>query len=468
MAAAKKSEGKSQARGKHSSEEEHLQRLKAKQPAKPEKRKVAAEAPAREPPETVRVPAAGKGQVPVLNIGTSGQIDHGKTTITKAITGKWADIHSEEIKRGMTIRLGYADVSFRKCPKCRAPDCFTTAETCPHCGAGTRLLRVASFVDAPGHEALMSTMLAGAAIMDGALLVISAKDRCPQPQTKEHVAALRIMGVRNIIVVQNKIDLVDEARARESVKEITAFLKTYGFENIPIIPVSALHGANIDIILEAIERFIPTPAHDETKTAKFLVARSFDINKPGTEYKRLVGGILGGALVQGKLSVGETIEMRPGFRVEENGKTKWIPLTTTIRSLSVGKEMVDEACPGGSLGIGTGLDPALTKSDSLAGSVVGPVGKLPPVQNLLRMETSLLSHVVGTEDEVAVDPIKMGEPLLLNINSGMTSGVVTELKGKRAAVALKVPVCADAGDRVAISRRIGQRWRLIGHGILSA
>ncbi|MFH0962125.1 MAG: translation initiation factor IF-2 subunit gamma [archaeon] len=406
--------------------------------------------------------------VPVLNIGTSGQIDHGKTTVTKAITGKWADVHSEELKRGMTIRLGYADVVFRKCPKCPNPDGYTIEEKCKHCGSDTKVLRVASFVDAPGHEALMSTMLAGAAIMDGALLVISAKDSCPQPQTKEHVAALKIMGVKNLLVLQNKIDLVDEARARESVKEIQAFLSGYGFESVPIIPISALHGANIDVVLEAIDRFLPDSTHDETKPAKFLVARSFDINRPGTEYQKLRGGILGGALVQGVLSVGTEVEILPGFRSEENGRTKWIPLKAKVKSLSVGRIFVEKARPGGSLGIGTNLDPALTKSDSLSGSVVGPVGKLPPIQTSLKMEVSLLPHVVGTENEIAVEPIKLSEPLLLNINSGMTSGIVSDVKGKRAAVALKVPVCADTGDRVAISRRVGQRWRLIGHGILVA
>ncbi len=166
--------------------------------------------------------------------------------------------------------------------------------------------------------------------------------------------------------------------------------------------------------------------------------------------------------------MGDEVEVKPGLRIEENGKVKWLPLRTKICSLSVGKAMVEEAMPGGSLGIGTSFDPAITKSDSLSGSVVGHVGKLPPVQNALKMETHLLDHVVGTENEVAVEPLKVNEPLLLNINSGMTSGLVSEIKGGKAAVALKVPVCAEAGDRVSNSRRVGQRWRLIGHGIISS
>ena len=108
-----------------------------------------------------------------VNIGLVGHVDHGKTTLTKA------DTHSEETKRGISIRLGYADIEFRKCPECDEPECYTTSEKCEHCGSETELIRKVSFVDAPGHETLMATMLSGAAIMDGAVLVIAANESCP-------------------------------------------------------------------------------------------------------------------------------------------------------------------------------------------------------------------------------------------------------------------------------------------------
>ena len=147
-----------------------------------------------------------------VNIGLVGHVDHGKTTLTKALSGIWTDTHSEETKRGISIRLGYADIEFRKCPNCGEPECYTTSKKCEICGSETELIRKVSFVDAPGHETLMATMLSGAAIMDGAVLVIAANESCPQPQTKEHLMALDVIGVKDVIVVQNKIDIVSKER----------------------------------------------------------------------------------------------------------------------------------------------------------------------------------------------------------------------------------------------------------------
>ena len=153
---------------------------------------------------------------PAINIGTVGHVDHGKTTLVQALTGKWADTHSEEVKRGITIRLGYADGVFRKCPKCRGAAAYTTQEKCTKHKVKTKFLRKVSFVDAPGHESLMATMLSGATIMDGAILLIAANEECPQPQTREHLMALKISGIKNVVVVQNKIDLVSEEKALEN------------------------------------------------------------------------------------------------------------------------------------------------------------------------------------------------------------------------------------------------------------
>jgi len=146
-------------------------------------------------------------QQPEVNIGLVGHVDHGKTTLVQALSGSWTDQHSEEMKRGISIRLGYADATFRTCPGLDGPDRFTVDETCPD-GSESEVLRTVSFVDAPGHETLMATMLSGAALMDGAVLVVSATDPVPQAQTEEHLMALDIIGIENIVIAQNK------ARAR--------------------------------------------------------------------------------------------------------------------------------------------------------------------------------------------------------------------------------------------------------------
>ncbi len=410
--------------------------------------------------------ASEKKIQPEINIGFCGHVDHGKTTLLEKLSGKWADTHSEEIKRGITIRLGYADATFRKCLKCKGTEAYTVKDKCPNCGGETIILRKVSFVDAPGHESLMATMLAGATIMDGALLLVAANEQCPQPQTREHLTALEIIGVKNIVVVQNKIDLVGKERALKNYNEIKEFLKGTIYENAPIIPISAQYNLNIDALIEAIEEAIKTPERDLTKEPLMLVARSFDVNKPGTLPKDIVGGVLGGCLKQGRLKSDDTIEIRPGFSFEERNQKVWKPITTKIASLVTGGAKVDEVTPGGSVGIMTTLDPSVVKADSLTGSVVGLPGKLPAVWHELKLDVHLLERVVGTKEELNVEPIKTAESLMLNVNSAATVGFVTEAVKNRIKCKLKLPICADKEARVTISRRIGNRFRLIGYGAI--
>jgi len=402
---------------------------------------------------------------PEINIGLIGHVDHGKTTLTERLSGKWTDTHSEEIKKGITIRLGYADAIFYKCEKCPEPDCYTTKPKCPKCGGDAVPLRKVSFVDAPGHESLMATMLAGATIMDGALLLVAANEKCPQPQTREHLMALQIVGVKNIVVVQNKIDLVKEEDALNNYKEIKEFIKGTGYEDAPIIPISAVHNINIDALIQAIQQ-IPTPQRDTAANPIMVVARSFDINRPGTEIEKMAGGVLGGSLKQGVLKKGQDIEIRPGYDVEERNQKIWKPLMTKIMDLKTGGASVDSAGPGGSIGVMTNLDPSIVKSDKLTGNVVGLPGKLPPVWQQFTLKTSLLERVVGAAEELKVEPIKKTEALMLNVNSAATVGIVTDLGKDKIKCTLKLPVCAEKGARVTISRRVGNRFRLIGFGII--
>lgn len=400
---------------------------------------------------------------PVINIGLVGHVDHGKTTLTEKLSGKWTDTHSEEVKRGITIRLGYADSSFYYCNTCKK---YVRSKTCPTCNEEAEFKRKVSFVDAPGHESLMATMLSGATIMDGALLLVAANEPCPQPQTKEHVMALEILGQKNIVIVQNKIDLVPEDRALRNYKEIKEFLKGTSFENAPIIPISAQFDVNIDKLIEAIETTIPTPERDPKSDPMFLIARSFDVNKPGTKIQNIKGGVLGGALKSGKLKVGDEIEIKPGRVTEEAHQLKSKSFTTKITGLITGGYAVEEVGPGGTIGVLTTLDPAIVKSDKLTGNVAGHPGKLPPVWMNIKLETHLLERVVGAKEDVVVEPIKLGEPLMLNVNSEATVGVVVKLSKDLIECKLKLPICANTGSRVTISRRVETRFRLIGYGIL--
>jgi translation initiation factor 2 subunit 3 len=404
---------------------------------------------------------------PEINIGMIGHVDHGKTTLTKALSGEWTDRHSEEVKRGISIRLGYADVAFYKCPKCKGTASHGTKPICAICGSETKFVRAVSFVDAPGHETLMATMLSGAALMDGAILLVAANEKCPQPQTKEHLMALSIIGIDKIIIVQNKIDIVTREEAVQNFKEIKEFVKGTIAENAPIIPISANRGVNLDKLVEAIETYIVATTEKDYKATPLMhVARSFDINSPGTHPKDLRGGVLGGSLIQGTLKIGDEIEIVPGIKTEISGKTIWQKVTTKVISLYAGSNAVDVVYPGGLISIGTGLDPAITKSDGLTGRMVGVPGHLPEVVHDFSMTTTLLDRVVGSTSDIKVDEIKSNEPLMLSIGTATTVGVVKNGKGGVIQVALKIPVCVLEGQRVAISRRISNKWRLIGYGII--
>jgi translation initiation factor 2 subunit 3 len=403
---------------------------------------------------------------PAVNIGMIGHVDHGKTTLTKAFTDEWTDRHSEELRRGISIRLGYADAAIYKCPNCEEPKCYTVKKECAICGEDVEFQRAVSFVDAPGHETLMATMLSGAALMDGALLLIAANEECPQPQTKEHLMGLEISGVKNVIIVQNKIDIVDEEKVMENYEQIKGFVKGTVAEDSPIIPISAHHEANLDVLIAEIEKLIKTAELDESKPPKGFVARSFDVNSPGIRLEKMTGGVIGGSLLQGKLKVGDEIEISPGREVEAGKEKEWVNLNTKVTSLFSGGRNRTDARPGGLIAIGTKLDPSLTKSDSLTGRVMGAPGTLPPIKSNLIAEVHLLERVVGAAEDLEVDEIRTSEPLMLSVGTATTVGVVSSARADSAEMMLKIPVSAEKGQRIAISRRIGGKWRLIGYGVI--
>ena len=414
-----------------------------------------------------------------INIGTIGHVAHGKTTLVRAISGIQTTRHKIEKERNITYVLGYANAKLYKCPKCPEPECYKSAGSgsndapkCEKCNETLELIRHISFVDCPGHDILMATMLNGAAVMDAALLLIQANDPCPQPQTSEHLAAVENMDLENIIIIQNKIDLIREENAREHYKQIKSFIQGTKAAKSPIIPISAQLKYNIDSVIYHICK-LPIPKRDLLSPPRFIVVRSFDINHPGEESENLQGGVAGGTLMRGVLRVGEVVEIRPGIVIKDpSGSYKSItPIYSRIVSLRAENNDLIYAIPGGLIGVGLKVDPFLTRANKLIGKFLGHPGKLPEIYVSIVVKTHLLKNIVGLRrgDKALahIGEIRMGEILLVNAGSTAIGSTVKEIKGDKNDIvtfSLFFPICSEISEKIAISRKIGNSWRLIGWG----
>lgn len=419
-----------------------------------------------------------------INIGTIGHVAHGKSTVVKAISGVQTVRFKTEHERNITIKLGYANAKLYKCSDdaCPRPACYRAygsakedSPDCevPGCGAKMTLLRHVSFVDCPGHDVLMATMLNGAAVMDAALLLIAGNETCPQPQTLEHLAAVEIMRLQNIIIVQNKIDLVRDTAAEAQYEQIREFISGTVAENAPIIPISAQLKYNIDVVVENLVKKVPIPLRDFTSEPNMIVIRSFDVNKPGEEVADLKGGIAGGSIMKGVLRVGDRIEVRPGLphRESSTGKMSFTPIISIINAMQAEANDLQYAVPGGLVGIGLKIDPTLTRADRLVGQVLGLEGKVPDVFSELEVNFYLLRRLLGVKVDgdakgARVGKLDKGETLMLNIGSTSIGGRVVAAKRDMAKFALSAPVCTSVGEKIALSRRVDKHWRLIGWGEL--
>ncbi len=390
-----------------------------------------------------------KKELPTINVGIFGHIDHGKTTLLSRLTGIWASRHSEELKRGITIKLGYADIVISK-----DQDVYNRE------GKGTPIVHV-SFIDSPGHEMLMSTMLSGASLIDTAILVIAANEGI-KPQTREHLIALHAKNVKHLIVVQNKIDLIPQEKARQNYKDILELLKGR-YDNAPVIPTSAQQEVNLDKIYQAIAK-LPIPSRESSGTPLFLVARSFDINRPGTKPQNLHGAVLGGTLKKGKLKVGDKIEIKPGRVIKEANQYHYKTVETKIVKLFNGSTEVQELTPGGSMSIETELDMVLGKNDALAGCVASLSKTLPEITTHIKVNYRLFSESFTSAGTVKIDLLKPSETILLSINTSKTLAMIKKIHGSEAELLLKTPIVPFKGNNVALARNYNTHWRLIGSG----
>ncbi|TIA44751.1 eukaryotic translation initiation factor 2 gamma subunit [Aureobasidium pullulans] len=419
-----------------------------------------------------------------INIGTIGHVAHGKSTVVKAISGVQTVRFKNELERNITIKLGYANAKIYKCDneECPRPTCYRSyksdKEVDPPCEregcAGTyRLFRHVSFVDCPGHDILMSTMLSGAAVMDAALLLIAGNETCPQPQTSEHLAAIEIMKLNHIIILQNKVDLMREEAAGQHHESILKFIRGTVADGSPIIPISAQLKFNIDAINEYLVSKIPVPPRDFTAAPHMIVIRSFDVNKPGAEIEDLKGGVAGGSILTGVLKLGDEIEIRPGIvSKDEQGKIQCKPIFSRVVSLFAENNDLKFAVPGGLIGVGTRVDPTLCRADRLVGFVLGLRGQLPAIYTEIEVNYFLLRRLLGVKTadgkQAKVAKLAKNEVLMVNIGSTATGAKVVAVKADAARLQLTSPACTEIGEKVALSRRIEKHWRLIGWATILA
>ncbi|QRW08739.1 eukaryotic translation initiation factor 2 eIF2-gamma-II [Ceratobasidium sp. AG-Ba] len=296
------------------------------------------------------------------------------------------------------------------------------------------------------------------------------------PETKlvpnhkhEHLAAVEIMKLNHIIILQNKVDLIREQAAIEHHKSIVQFVKgtphrsssgpnsfdpRHNPENSPIVPISAQLKYNIDAVNEYILRTIPTPTRDFTSSPRLIVIRSFDVNKPGAEVDELRGGVAGGSILQGVLRVGQQVEIRPGIITKDNeGKVRCRPIFSQIITLLAERNDLKFAVPGGLIGVGTRIDPTICRADRLVGQVLGAVGELPSVYTELEISFFLLRRLLGvkTEDKKQtkyVTKLAKNDVLMVNIGSTSTGGRVMNTKGDLAKILLTSPACTEVGEKV--------------------
>lgn len=309
--------------------------------------------------------------------------------------------------------------------------------------------------------------------MDAALLLIAGNEPCPQPQTSEHLAAIEIMKLDKIIILQNKVDLMREEAALKHHDSINKFIRGTVAANSPIIPTSAQLKINIDAILDAIVNTIPIPPRDFTQDPHMMIIRSFDVNKPGLGIEELKGGVAGGSLLHGLLKLGDEIEIRPGIvSRDDKGNLKCQPIFSRIVTLNSEGNDLKYAVPGGLIGVGTRIDPTLCRADRLVGFVLGLKGRLPDIYSEIEVNFYLLRRLLGVKTadgkQAKVDKLAKNEVIMVNIGSTSTGARIMAIKKDAAKLALTNPACTELGVKIALSRRIDKHWRLIGWAKITA
>jgi translation initiation factor 2 subunit 3 len=398
-------------------------------------------------------------------VGTLGHVSEGKSTLVRALTGVRTQRHAAEQQRNITIHLGYANCKIWQNAVTGEVRALGTREAAPGPTDSWSLVAHLSFVDCPGHEAYLATMLGGAGVMDTACLIVASNQQTiPQPQTLEHLIAAELTGLERIAVVQNKCDLVDQAGAEVAADKIRALVADTIAGTAPLFPVSAQHGWGVSRVLDWLLA-LPPPPRDLNAPARLTCVRSFDVNRPGpitVGGAPLAGAVIGGPLETGVLAVGDWLEVRPGLlKRGAGGKIVVQPLVTRVRAIRCENADLPVAVPGSLLAIATDLDPALSASNGMVGQRVGVPGSLPPIVGEITIKFRRLRR-----EEYAFGRHRVGDRLRICSGVATTEGTLVE-RGESHVVRVRLdrPLCLGVGEQVSVLRRHEEAGRELLEGV---
>lgn len=399
---------------------------------------------------------------PVLNVGMLGSVSDGKSTCVRALTGIKTQRHSSEKTRNITIKPGYANLKIWSDGK----KFYSTDSKPNNYQAGGKECELAhhlSFVDCPGHQELILTMLGSIKLMNAVIVVVSAADPIDKkPQLIQHLAAIKLSGLDNIIVCLNKLDLVSKEVGMERYQELQKLLKSYDIVPKNIIPTSFNKNIGVSWLLEEILTHFHAP--DETDDdARFLATRSFDINKAGSDWTEIKGGVIGGSLFNGTIQVNDTIEIRPGICGKgKDGKLISQPIKSKILSVKTDQEELDKIFPGGLMGIGTDIDPYYCKDDMLAGNMIGLEGTLPSVYDSVELKYNIIEDFGGSWKP------KMNDSMFLQIGTLSISSIITQVNKKTIKLNLSRPACIDKDMNIMVSHKEDGIMKIVASGTLKS
>jgi len=403
---------------------------------------------------------------PIINIGMIGHVSNGKTETTKALTGTSTLKHSKEIKKRYTVNLGYANAKIWQCMQCQAPMCYQATGSsvdmheCKLCNDDCVLVNHVSFVDNPGHNSYMLTMMNGTSVMDYAMLIESGENAIknvgiPAPQTVEHMRIVEHAGIPVKIVCVNKFDLVPKKQATTIIDSFKKYLATTSIDKtMPIIPISATIGCNIDVLCEMLAKL--TPPTRDMERLKMVIVRSFNVNQCRTNIVDLKGGIIGGSIISGSVRIGDKIKIFPGY-ISQGNTTRWkyMPLDCNVISINTDNTSLAEAYSGGLVGIQLDVDPALMCSNKLVGQIVTDNGQ---VYETLKLQCKLLGEF----------QMSVNDRFTVNVNSNNINAFCLNLNDSfDIELQLDNPVCVDIHDKVAISKIVNEQVSVIGYGIVT-